>query len=176
MQQQLMQMQPKQQQPIMAAGPFTANNITTDHIQQYLDENKSLIMKILENQNSGKQGECAEHVYLLFTSCYTMIIILVWNQVRLQLNLMYLAAIADCQPQPSSIYAQHTLMQPGTNYLQQQQSQESVMAARSPIFRVHMLQSEETSGSRVVVAASPRNKENGSQSSAENRGGEGESL
>lgn len=101
---------------------------------------------------------------------------------------------------------QHTLMQPGTNYLQQQQSQESVMAARSPILyaqqqhrystlqqqhqtlhtrngissdlgsRVHMLQSEETSGSRVVAAASPRNKENGSQSSAENRGGEGESL
>ncbi|KAK3031669.1 hypothetical protein RJ639_035037 [Escallonia herrerae] len=45
----------EQQQPT-AAGGFT----TTDHIQKFLDENKSLILKILENQNSGKAGECAE--------------------------------------------------------------------------------------------------------------------
>ncbi|KAK2970165.1 hypothetical protein RJ640_019633 [Escallonia rubra] len=57
-QQQFMQMQ-QQQQPTVAGG-FTTTNITTDHIPQFLDENKSLILKILENQNSGKAGECAE--------------------------------------------------------------------------------------------------------------------
>lgn len=29
-------------------------------ILQYLDENKSLILKIVESQNSGKMSECAE--------------------------------------------------------------------------------------------------------------------
>ncbi|KAK8633919.1 hypothetical protein V6N13_014752 [Hibiscus sabdariffa] len=53
MQQHLMQMQ-----PMMAA--YYPNNVTTDHIQQYLDENKSLILKIVESQNSGKLGECAD--------------------------------------------------------------------------------------------------------------------
>ncbi|KAK4371353.1 hypothetical protein RND71_010828 [Anisodus tanguticus] len=114
MQQHLMQMQ-----PMMAA--YYPTNVTTDHIQQYLDENKSLILKIVESQNSGKLSECAE------------------NQARLQRNLMYLAAIADSQPQPSSMHSQFSsggMMQPGThNYLQQQQAQQmatqSLMAARS---------------------------------------------
>ncbi|XP_019234185.1 PREDICTED: GRF1-interacting factor 1 isoform X2 [Nicotiana attenuata] len=114
MQQHLMQMQ-----PMMAA--YYPTNVTTDHIQQYLDENKSLILKIVESQNSGKLSECAE------------------NQARLQRNLMYLAAIADSQPQPSSMHSQFGsggMMQPGThNYLQQQQAQQmttqSLMAARS---------------------------------------------
>uniref|UniRef100_A0A5B7CD33 Putative GRF1-interacting factor 1-like isoform X2 n=1 Tax=Davidia involucrata TaxID=16924 RepID=A0A5B7CD33_DAVIN len=109
MQQQLMQMQQQQQQPMMTGG-FNPSNITTDHIQRYLDENKSLILKILENQNSGKLNECAE------------------NQARLQRNLMYLAAIADCQPQPPSMYAQL-----GANYMQHQQSQETITQARSPM-------------------------------------------
>ncbi|KAI5436207.1 hypothetical protein KIW84_022608 [Lathyrus oleraceus] len=61
------------------------DNITTDHIQQYLDENKSLILKIVESQNSGKLTECAE------------------NQSRLQRNLTYLAAIADPRPQPPTM-------------------------------------------------------------------------
>ncbi|KAK9266935.1 hypothetical protein L1049_027194 [Liquidambar formosana] len=52
------------------------------------DENNALILKILKNQNSGELGECAE------------------NQAKLQQNLMYLAAIADCQPQPTSMHAQ----------------------------------------------------------------------
>ncbi|CAL5432781.1 unnamed protein product [Camellia sinensis] len=82
MQHQLMQMQQQQQQQPMV--------MTTDHIQQYLDENKWLILKILENQNSGKLSENAE------------------NQARLQQNLMYLAAIADCQPQMSFVFDQFT--------------------------------------------------------------------
>ncbi|CAL5363232.1 hypothetical protein ACSBR2_007083 [Camellia fascicularis] len=114
MQQHLMQMQ-----PMMAA--YYPNNVTTDHIQQYLDENKSLILKIVESQNSGKLSECAE------------------NQARLQRNLMYLAAIADSQPQPPTMHSQFPpsgIMQPGGHYLQQhQQAQQmtpqSLMAARS---------------------------------------------
>lgn len=114
MQQHLMQMQ-----PMMAA--YYPNNVTTDHIQQYLDENKSLILKIVESQNSGKLSECAE------------------NQARLQRNLMYLAAIADSQPQPPTVHAQYPpsgIMQPGgSHYMQHQQAQQmtsqSLMAARS---------------------------------------------
>ncbi|RZC52227.1 hypothetical protein C5167_020654 [Papaver somniferum] len=112
MQQHLMQMQ-----PMMAAG-YNPNNVTTDHIQQYLDENKSLILKILENQNTGKVSECAE------------------NQARLQRNLMYLAAIADSQPQQPTMHAQFpNAVQQGAHYLQHQQAQamtpQSLMAARS---------------------------------------------
>ncbi|XP_023545700.1 GRF1-interacting factor 1 [Cucurbita pepo subsp. pepo] len=113
MQQHLMQMQ-----PMMAA--YYPNNVTTDHIQQYLDENKSLILKIVESQNSGKLNECAE------------------NQARLQRNLMYLAAIADSQPQPTAMHAQYSssgIIQPGGHYIQHQQAQQmtpqSLMAARS---------------------------------------------
>ncbi|KAK8342570.1 hypothetical protein E1A91_A08G237900v1 [Gossypium mustelinum] len=104
---------------LMAA--YYPNNVTTDHIQQYLDENKSLILKIVESQNSGKFSECAE------------------NQARLQRNLMYLAAIADSQPQPPAIHAQFPssgIMQAGGHYMQQQQqtqqmTPQSLMAARS---------------------------------------------
>ncbi|KAK6911359.1 SS18, N-terminal [Dillenia turbinata] len=113
MQQHLMQMQ-----PMMAA--YYPSNVTTDHIQQYLDENKSLILKIVESQNSGKLSECAE------------------NQAKLQHNLMYLAAIADSQPQPATMHAQFAsggLMQSGAHYMQHQQAQQmtpqSLMAARS---------------------------------------------
>ncbi|XWS42536.1 hypothetical protein CRYUN_Cryun16bG0022800 [Craigia yunnanensis] len=113
MQQHLMQMQ-----PLMAA--YYPNNVTTDHIQQYLDENKSLILKIVESHNSGKLSECAE------------------NQARLQRNLMYLAAIADSQPQPPAVHAQFPssgIIQAGGHYMQHQQTQqmtpESLMAARS---------------------------------------------
>ncbi|GAB2277609.1 hypothetical protein Dimus_012317 [Dionaea muscipula] len=113
MQQHLMQMQ-----PMMAA--YYSNNVTTDHIQQYLDENKSLILKIVESQNSGKLSECAE------------------NQARLQRNLMYLAAIADSQPQPPTMHSQFPpsgIMQPGGHYMQHQQAQsmtpQALMAARS---------------------------------------------
>ncbi|XVF42252.1 hypothetical protein PTKIN_Ptkin01aG0345900 [Pterospermum kingtungense] len=161
MQQHLMQMQ-----PMMAA--YYPNNVTTDHIQQYLDENKSLILKIVESQNSGKLSECAE------------------NQARLQRNLMYLAAIADSQPQPLPMHAQFPsggVMQPGGHYMQQQQAQQmtpqALMAARSSMYAqqpfsslqqqalhsqlgmssggsagLHMLQSEaSTAGGSVALGA-----------------------
>ncbi|CAN4126336.1 unnamed protein product [Withania somnifera] len=110
-QQHLMQMQ-----PMMAA--YYPNNVTTDHIQQFLDENKSLILKIVESQNSGKLSECAE------------------SQAKLQRNLMYLAAIADSQPQPPIMHSQLAsggMIPAGAHYLQQQQAQQlttqSLMAA-----------------------------------------------
>ncbi|XP_052184367.1 GRF1-interacting factor 1-like [Diospyros lotus] len=106
-------------QPMMAA--YYPSNVTTDHIQQYLDENKSLILKIVESQNSGKLSECAE------------------NQARLQRNLMYLAAIADSQPQPSTMHSQFPpsgSLQLGAHYMQHQQAHQmtaqSLMAARTP--------------------------------------------
>ncbi|RVW53515.1 GRF1-interacting factor 1 [Vitis vinifera] len=139
MQQHLMQMQP------MMAGSHNLSSITTDHIQQYLDENKSLILKILESQNSGKLSECADKTSAKpYVPC----------------------CIADCQPQPPSLQAQreqsggspcgltnelvhppppyiiilfspNMVMQPGVNYMQHQQSQQmmpqSLMAARAPM-------------------------------------------
>ncbi|KAI3816886.1 hypothetical protein L1987_10670 [Smallanthus sonchifolius] len=109
-----------QMQPMMAAY-YPTNSVTTDHIQQYLDENKSLILKIVESQNAGKMSECAE------------------NQAKLQRNLMYLAAIADSQPQAPAVHSQYPLggmMQPGGHYMQQHQqaqqmSPQALMAARS---------------------------------------------
>ncbi|KAF8111517.1 hypothetical protein N665_0074s0048 [Sinapis alba] len=78
-------MQQQQQQspqmfPMVPSMPPT--NITTEQIQKYLEENKKLIMAIMENQNLGKLAECAQY------------------QALLQKNLMYLAAIADAQPPP----------------------------------------------------------------------------
>ncbi|KAL8172540.1 hypothetical protein V2J09_024344 [Rumex salicifolius] len=73
-----MQQQPSVM-PVMSSFPPT--NITTEQIQKYLDENKKLILAILDNQNLGKLAECAQY------------------QTQLQKNLMYLAAIADAQPQ-----------------------------------------------------------------------------
>ncbi|XP_071734694.1 GRF1-interacting factor 1 [Rutidosis leptorrhynchoides] len=115
MQQHLMQMQP------MMAAYYPTNNVTTDHIQQYLDENKSLILKIVESQNTGKMAECAEH------------------QAKLQRNLMYLAAIADSQPQAPTLHSQYSqggmMQQQGGHYMQPQQAQQmspqALMAARS---------------------------------------------
>ncbi|CAH8272524.1 unnamed protein product [Arabidopsis lyrata] len=131
MQQHLMQMQP------MMAG-YYPSNVTSDHIQQYLDENKSLILKIVESQNSGKLSECAE------------------NQARLQRNLMYLAAIADSQPQPPSVHSQYGSAgggmiqgEGGSHYLQQQQAtqqqqmtQQSLMAARSSMLYAQQQQQQ----------------------------------
>uniref|UniRef100_A0A7C9CVX8 SS18 N-terminal domain-containing protein n=1 Tax=Opuntia streptacantha TaxID=393608 RepID=A0A7C9CVX8_OPUST len=99
---------------------YICSNYSTSN--EYLDENKSLILKIVESQNSGKLNECAE------------------NQARLQRNLMYLAAIADSQPQPATMHSQFPpsgIMQSGAHYMQQQQQQaqsmtpQALMAARS---------------------------------------------
>ncbi|KAG9145350.1 hypothetical protein Leryth_008279 [Lithospermum erythrorhizon] len=84
----------------------------------FLDENKSLILKIVESQNSGRVNECAEY------------------RGRLQQNLMYLAAIADSQPQPPTMHSPFaTVGMTSAHYMQpeqaQQLSQQTLMAARS---------------------------------------------
>lgn len=106
---------------------IASSNITTEQIQNYLDENKKLIMAIMENQNLGKLAECAQY------------------QALLQKNLMYLAAIADAQPPPSTAGAtpppamasqmaappHHPAMQP-PSYFMQQHPQASGMAQQAP--------------------------------------------
>ncbi|KAE9605767.1 hypothetical protein Lal_00025491 [Lupinus albus] len=90
--------------PVMPSFPPT--NITTEQIQKYLDENKKLILAILDNQNLGKLAECAQY------------------QAQLQKNLMYLAAIADAQPQTPTMPPQmtpHPAMQQGF-YMQHPQA------------------------------------------------------
>lgn len=101
--------------------------LTTDQIQKYLEENKKLILAILENQNLGKLAECAQY------------------QAQLQKNLMYLAAIADAQPQaptmPAQVPAQiapHPAMQAGGFYMQHPQAaamgqQPGLFAQRPPL-------------------------------------------
>uniref|UniRef100_A0A453I0X3 SS18 N-terminal domain-containing protein n=1 Tax=Aegilops tauschii subsp. strangulata TaxID=200361 RepID=A0A453I0X3_AEGTS len=65
--------------------------------KRYLDENKQLILAILENQNLGKLAECAQY------------------QAQLQKNLLYLAAIADAQPpQNPASRPQQMVQQPGS--------------------------------------------------------------
>lgn len=71
----------QQPMPMPAPAMPPAAGITTEQIQKYLDENKQLILAILENQNLGKLAECAQY------------------QAQLQKNLLYLAAIADAPPQ-----------------------------------------------------------------------------
>ncbi|KAL3615731.1 GRF1-interacting factor [Castilleja foliolosa] len=100
-----MQQQAGQMFPVMPSFPPT--NITTEQIQKYLDENKKLILAILDNQNLGKLAECAQY------------------QAQLQKNLMYLAAIADAQPQSPAMPTQmtpHPAMQQGGFYMQQPQA------------------------------------------------------
>ncbi|XP_022757600.1 GRF1-interacting factor 3-like [Durio zibethinus] len=107
--------QPPQMIPVMPSFPPT--NITTEQIQKCLDENKKLILAILDNQNLGKLNECAQY------------------QAQLQKNLMYLAAIADAQPQTSTMppqMAPHPAMQPGGYFIQHPQA--AAMAQQPGIF------------------------------------------
>ncbi|CAK9326220.1 unnamed protein product [Citrullus colocynthis] len=107
--------QPPQMLPMMPSFPPT--NITTEQIQKYLDENKKLILAILDNQNLGKLAECAQY------------------QAQLQKNLMYLAAIADAQPQAPTMppqMAPHPAMQQGGYYMQHPQA--AIMAQQSGLF------------------------------------------
>ncbi|KAK7275422.1 hypothetical protein RIF29_16538 [Crotalaria pallida] len=100
--------------PVMPSFPPT--NITTEQIQKYLDENKKLILAILDNQNLGKLAECAQY------------------QAQLQKNLMYLAAIADAQPQTPTMapqMASHPAMQQGF-YMQHPQA--AAMAQQPGLF------------------------------------------
>ncbi|XP_057532746.1 GRF1-interacting factor 2-like [Amaranthus tricolor] len=113
-----MQQQAPSMMPVMPS--FPPANITTEQIQKYLDENKKLILAILDNQNLGKLTECAQY------------------QAQLQKNLMYLAAIADAQPQMATVPAQvapHPAMQQGAYYMQQQAA---AMAQQHGIFPPRM--------------------------------------
>ncbi|KAE9595832.1 putative transcription factor SSXT family [Lupinus albus] len=100
--------------PVMPS--FSPTSITTEQIQKYLDENKKLILAILDNQNLGKLAECAQY------------------QAQLQKNLMYLAAIADAQPQTPTMppqMAPHPAMQQGF-YMQHPQA--AAMAQQPGLF------------------------------------------
>ncbi|KAI3778210.1 hypothetical protein L2E82_07325 [Cichorium intybus] len=107
MQQQHQQAPQSQPLTLNSGASFSPNAITTEQIQKCLDDNKNLIMAILENQNLGKFQECAQY------------------QAILQKNLMYLAAIADAQPptqQPSNPQMPpNSIPQQATNYMQQHQ-------------------------------------------------------
>ncbi|XP_020236778.1 GRF1-interacting factor 3 [Cajanus cajan] len=73
-----------------------ASTITTEQIQKYLEENKELILAILEYQNLGKINEIAQ--------C----------QAKLQHNLTFLAKLADVATQaqtPSQVSSQPTMQQ-----------------------------------------------------------------
>ncbi|KAK1577694.1 hypothetical protein Q3G72_023935 [Acer saccharum] len=103
-----------QQPNEMMSPPPLPLNLTTEQIQKYLEENKQLIMVIMENQNLGKAAECALY------------------QTQLQNNLTYLAKIADNQPQPpkapSQTQSQPSMqeehyMQPSQAAMSQQQQQ-----------------------------------------------------
>lgn len=99
--------------PMMPNYPQAS--ITTEQIQKYLDENKKLILAILDNQNLGKLAECAQY------------------QAQLQKNLMYLAAIADAQPQTATMPGQiapHPGMQPGGGFYMQHPEAAAAMAAQ----------------------------------------------
>ncbi|XP_010556618.1 PREDICTED: GRF1-interacting factor 3-like [Tarenaya hassleriana] len=96
--------QPPQMIPMVPSFPPT--NITTEQIQKYLDENKKLIMAILENQNLGKLAECAQY------------------QALLQKNLMYLHPhpSTPAAPAVASQMATHAAMQPPGYFMQHPQA------------------------------------------------------
>ncbi|MCL7039170.1 hypothetical protein MKW94_019411 [Papaver nudicaule] len=114
----------QQQQPqiMTMMPPFPPTNITTEQIQKYLDENKKLILAILDNQNLGKLAECAQY------------------QALLQKNLMYLAAIADAQPPapqtPSQMQAHPGMQQGGGLFMQHPQA--AAMAQQQQAFAQKM--------------------------------------
>ncbi|XP_022642808.1 GRF1-interacting factor 2-like isoform X1 [Vigna radiata var. radiata] len=88
------------------ADPSLPNvsTLTTEQIQKYLEENKELILAILEYQNLGKFAELAQ--------C----------QAKLQHNLTYLAKLADAgsqSPTPSQV-SSHATMQQGQGMRQLQ--------------------------------------------------------
>ncbi|KAL5738721.1 hypothetical protein ACOSP7_031482 [Xanthoceras sorbifolium] len=117
-----------QQPNEMMNPPPLPLNITTEQIQKYLEENKQLILAIMENQNQGRAAESAMY------------------QTQLQNNLLYLAKIADNQPQasqssqPSSKVPSQTPPQPlmqEEHYIQashpaMSQQQQGFLALKSP--------------------------------------------
>uniref|UniRef100_A0A6N2KZ64 SS18 N-terminal domain-containing protein n=1 Tax=Salix viminalis TaxID=40686 RepID=A0A6N2KZ64_SALVM len=99
----------------MQQSPQQMLSITTEQIQKYLEENKQLIMAILENQNKGNVSECASY------------------QAQLQQNLMYLARIADAQPQGTTMTSQMPPQQPAVKQEQYMQPSQVAMP-QQPIF------------------------------------------
>ncbi|XP_048422145.1 GRF1-interacting factor 2-like [Pyrus x bretschneideri] len=84
---------------------------------KYLDDNKKLVMAILDNRNLGKLAECAQY------------------QAQLQKNMIYLAAIADAQPLSPAVPAQmapHPAMQQAGYYMRHAQA--AAMAQQQGIF------------------------------------------
>ncbi|KAK2390821.1 GRF1-interacting factor [Trifolium repens] len=85
--------------------------LTTEQIQKCLEENKELILAILEGQNQGKYGEIAPY------------------QAKLQQNLTFLAKLADVEPQagpPAQMHSQRQGMQ--------QQQPQVAMSQQRPDF------------------------------------------
>ncbi|XP_011043713.1 PREDICTED: GRF1-interacting factor 3-like [Populus euphratica] len=99
----------------MQQSPQQMLSITTEQIQKYLEENKQLIMAILENQNKGNVSECASY------------------QAQLQQNLMYLARIADAQPQGTTMPSQMPPQKPAVKQEQYMQPSQVAMP-QQPIF------------------------------------------
>ncbi|XP_028806746.1 GRF1-interacting factor 2 [Neltuma alba] len=76
--------------------------LTTEQIQKYLEENKQLILTIMEGQNMGKSIEVAQY------------------QAKLQQNLTFLAKLADTQSQaPVPSQSSQVVMQQGQGSSQQ---------------------------------------------------------
>ncbi|KAG6429438.1 hypothetical protein SASPL_107489 [Salvia splendens] len=94
------------------------NLVSTEQIQKYLDENKNLIMAILECQKVGKVAECAQY------------------QAILQKNLMYLAAIADAQPPGSSTPSQLNALRPQDQHNQMLQFQQQQLQMQQGHFNL----------------------------------------
>lgn len=94
------------------------STITTETIQQLLEENAKLINAIQNNQDAGKLQACAAY------------------QQNLQQNLMYLAAVADAQPQPQQQPAAAVAAQPAVPMqgapMYQQQHQYAIAATPQP--------------------------------------------
>ncbi|XP_076904532.1 uncharacterized protein LOC143560008 [Bidens hawaiensis] len=117
-----------QQQPPPSNTPLNA--ITADQIQKHLEDNKNLILIILECQNLGRYQECARY------------------QAVLQKNLMYLAAIADAQtpasqqqqqPNPSQV----TLTQPNSMPQASSFMQQPGGSGQNSMFLVNSRQAQE---------------------------------
>ncbi|XP_075513317.1 GRF1-interacting factor 2-like [Primulina tabacum] len=125
-------MQQQTPQGMNSATPSPLSLVSSEQIQKLLDENKNLILAILESQKVGKMAECAQY------------------QAILQKNLMYLAAIADAQPQgspaPPSQLPASSVTPPGSHLLQShataQQQQVGVPVAKLP-FQLNSLRSQD---------------------------------
>ncbi|GAB2265013.1 hypothetical protein Dimus_000081 [Dionaea muscipula] len=84
--------------------------VTTEQIQKCLDENYRLILAIMDNQKLGRLAESAQY------------------QDQLQKNLMYLAAVADAQPEPQTAPSPQVSQQPTVKQGHLVQHPQSAMA------------------------------------------------